>query len=48
MIEIIKQDRYNGEILDTQIKVKFKIAITGKEYQQFKKELEELISKYSI
>lgn len=48
MIEIIKQDQYNGEILDTQIKVEFEIAITGKEYQQFKKELEELKSKYSI
>jgi hypothetical protein len=48
MIKLIKQDIIDGEILDTTIKIDIEITISGQEYENFKKELNEVINKYHI
>jgi hypothetical protein len=48
MIEIVKQDIIDGEILDTQVKIEYEITVAGEHFEQFKYELEELISRFRI
>ena len=48
MIEIIKQDRIEGEVLDTEIKVDFTITVTGSELAEFKQKLQQLVDEYRI
>jgi len=48
MIEIVKQDTFNGEVSDTTIKVDFIIVVAGRDLDEFKKKLENLIAEYHI
>lgn len=48
MIKVISQDKYKGEVFDTEIKVDFTITVAGLDYLKFKYELEELVEKYRI
>jgi len=48
MIEIVKQDWVNGEVLDTTVNVSFTIVVAGKDFDEFKEELENLIAEYYI
>lgn len=48
MIEIVKQDTSNGEVLDTTVKVSFTIVVAGKDWGEFKEKLDNLIAEYHI
>ena len=48
MIKIVKQDRFDGEVLDTTIEVSFTIVVAGKDLGDFKRKLDELIAEYHI
>lgn len=48
MIEVIKQDRFEGEILDTTIKINTMVTVEGMMFEEFQEKLTELISQYRI
>lgn len=48
MTEIVRQDTFNGEALDTTIEVSFTIVVAGKDLDEFKRKLDGLIAEYHI
>ena len=48
MIAIIKQDKIDGELLDTTIEVNFTITVAGEELKLFEQQLNEFIDRYRI